>query len=148
MIALGSDHGGYELKEYIKEHLKKRGIEIKDFGCSGEQCDYPDFGIAVAESVASGEFEGGVLCCGTGIGICISANKVKGIRAAVVSSVETARLTKLHNNANIICLGGRVINPDTALQCVDAWLDTEFEGGRHRERINKISEYEERNDKQ
>lgn len=139
MLAIGSDHGGYELKNHIKEHLKERGIEYKDFGCfSEESVDYPDIAKKVGEAVASGEYENGILICGTGIGISMAANKIKGIRAALCSDVYSAKMTKIHNNANIICMGGRVIGRELAFMIVDAWLDAEFEGGRHQQRIDKI----------
>ncbi len=139
MIAIGSDHGGYELKNHIIAHLKDKGIEYKDFGCfSEDSVDYPDIAKAVGEAVAGGEYQSGILVCGTGIGISIAANKVKGIRAALCSDVYSAKMTKVHNNANIICMGGRVIGRELAFMIVDAWLDAEFEGGRHQQRIDKI----------
>jgi len=144
MIALGSDHGGFGLKEYLKEHLLKRGFEVYDFGCyDTNSVDYPDVAEPLAKAVAAGEYENGILCCGTGIGICIAANKVAGIRAANVSEPVSARLTKEHNNANILCLGGRIVGDVLAASCVDAWLDAEFLGGRHQNRIDKISKIEE-----
>ena len=143
MIAIGSDHGGFELKEIIKKHLEKRNIEYKDFGAySEESVDYPAFGIAVGEAVAKGECEKGILVCGTGIGISMAANKVKGVRAACCSDTFSARFTRMHNDANVICMGGRVVGPGLALDIVDLFLDTEFEGGRHQKRIDLISEYE------
>ncbi|OPJ55272.1 ribose 5-phosphate isomerase B [Alkalithermobacter paradoxus] len=144
-IALGSDHGGYVLKEEIKRHLQEKGHEVVDFGTnSTDSCDYPDFGLAVAEAVASGEFENGILCCGTGVGISIAANKVKGIRCAVVSDTFSARMTKAHNNANILSLGERVVGKGLALEIVDAYLSTQFEGDRHSRRLDKISKIEEK----
>jgi len=143
MIAIGSDHGGYELKEAIKKHLEERGIEYKDFGTfSEESVDYPDYAREVAEAVASGQFAKGILLCGTGVGISIAANKVPGIRAAHVSDAFSARYSKEHNNANVLCLGGRVVGPGLAALLVDEWLDAEFQGGRHQKRIDKISEIE------
>ncbi|HHV74794.1 MULTISPECIES: ribose 5-phosphate isomerase B [unclassified Thermoanaerobacterium] len=143
MIAIGSDHGGYELKEAIKKHLEERGIEYKDFGTfSEESVDYPDYAREVAEAVASGQFEKGILLCGTGVGISIAANKVPGIRAAHVSDAFSARYSKEHNNANVLCMGGRVVGPGLATLLVDEWLDAEFQGGRHQKRIDKISEIE------
>lgn len=140
MIALGSDHGGFALKEYLKKHLLERGFEVRDFGCfSPESCDYPDIALEASRAVAEGECEGGILCCGTGIGISIAANKIKGIRAAVVGGPTVARLAKEHNNANIICLGGRITGELLAEETVDAWLDAEFMGGRHQTRVDKIS---------
>ncbi|WP_434631420.1 ribose 5-phosphate isomerase B [Thermoanaerobacterium thermosaccharolyticum] len=143
MIAIGSDHGGYELKEAIKKHLDEKGIEYKDFGTfSEESVDYPDFALKVAEAVASGEFERGILLCGTGVGISIAANKVPGIRAANVSDAFSARYSKEHNNANVLCMGGRVVGPGLATLLVDEWLNAEFQGGRHQKRLDKITEIE------
>lgn len=143
MIAIGSDHGGYELKNHIIEHLNKKGIEYRDFGCFDEKSvDYPDIAKTVGEVVARGECDSGILICGTGIGISMAANKVKGIRAALCSDVYSAKMTKEHNNANIICMGGRVIGRELAFMIVDAWLDAEFEGGRHQQRIDKIHQIE------
>ncbi|MDP9751551.1 ribose 5-phosphate isomerase B [Thermoanaerobacter pentosaceus] len=142
-IALGCDHGGFELKEVIKKHLEERNIEYMDYGTySKESVDYPEYALKVAESIINGESDCGILCCGTGIGISIAANKVPGIRAAVVGDVFSARLCKQHNNANIICLGGRVIGPGLATMIVDEWLDAEFQGGRHQKRIDKVIEIE------
>jgi len=138
MIVVGSDHGGYELKEAIKEHLISRGFEVLDVGCRGESCDYPDIAKAATMQILNGKCEKGVLCCGTGIGISIAANKISGIRAALVSEPVSAKLSKLHNNANVVCLGGRIIGTVLALDSVDAWLDAKFEGGRHQIRIDKI----------
>jgi ribose 5-phosphate isomerase B len=143
MIAIGSDHGGYELKEAIKKHLDEKGIEYKDFGTfSEESVDYPDFALKVAEAVASGEFERGILLCGTGVGISIAANKVPGVRAANVSDAFSARYSKEHNNANVLCMGGRVVGPGLAAILVDEWLNAEFQGGRHQKRLDKITEIE------
>ncbi len=142
-IAIGSDHGGYNLKEAIKKHLEKKGIEYKDFGTgSTESVDYPEFGMKVAEAVKSEEFDKGIVCCGTGIGISISANKVPGIRCAVVSDTFSAEMSRAHNNANVLALGERVIGVGLALKIVDVWLETEFEGGRHERRVNKIGDIE------
>ncbi len=142
-IAIGSDHGGYSLKEVIKEYLTEKGYQVKDFGCfSQESVDYPDYAKMVAEAVSRGECEAGVLMCGTGIGISIAANKVKGIRAALCHDGLTARLAKQHNNANIICIGGRTTGVETAKDIIDNWLNSEFEGGRHLRRINKIKDME------
>lgn len=142
-IAIGSDHGGFQLKETVKAYLNENGYDIEDLGCfSGESVDYPDFALKVAEKVASGEFEKGILMCGTGIGISISANKVKGIRAALCHDHLTASLAARHNNANILCMGGRTTGPETAKDIVDAWLNTPFEGGRHKRRLAKITEME------
>ncbi len=143
MLAIGCDHGGFELKNHIKEHLENRGIKFKDFGTFDEaSCDYPDIAQAVCESIKNGESDKGILVCGTGIGMSISANKVKGIRAAHVTDVYSAKMTKMHNNSNVICLGGRVTGRELAFMIVDTWLDTEFAGGRHQARIDKISAQE------
>ena len=144
-IAMGADHGGYELKEEIKSHLEKAGYEIKDFGTySNDSTDYNEFGISVAENVANGTFDRGILVCGTGIGMSIMANKVKGVRAALVHDLFTAKATRLHNNSNVIAMGGRIIGPDLALGIVDVWLETEFsEADRHARRISKIDNYKE-----
>lgn len=140
MIALGSDHGGYELKQEIKKYLDENGIKYKDFGCDSlEACDYPDFAKAVAQSVSKGECEKGILICGTGIGISIAANKVKGIRAAVCTDCFTAEATRLHNDANILALGGRVVGAGLAIKITDTFLNTKFSGDeRHVRRISKI----------
>lgn len=142
MIALGSDHGGYDLKEVVKDHLQKRGFEVKDFGTySKESCDYPDFGRAAAEAVASGECEKGIVICTTGIGISIVANKVKGIRCALCSETTSARLTREHNDANMLAMGGGLVGNLLALEIVDTFLDTEFsEMEKHSRRISKIEE--------
>ncbi len=143
MIAIGADHGGFELKEAVKKHLEERKIEYKDFGTySGEAVDYPVIAKSVGEAVAKGEFECGILVCGTGIGMSIAANKVKGIRAACCSDTFSARFTKMHNNTNILCFGGRVIGAGLAIDVVDAYLDASFEGGRHEKRVNMIMEIE------
>lgn len=140
MIAIGSDHGGFELKKAIIKHLAEKGVEVKDFGTySSESCDYPDYGHAVAKAVAAGEYECGILICGTGIGISISANKVPGIRAALCTDCFCAEATRLHNDANILCLGGRVVGEGLALKIVDTFLATPFSNDeRHIRRISKI----------
>ena len=144
-IALGSDHGGYALKCDIIQLLEKLGHEYKDFGCySTESCDYPDFGEAAARAVASGEYDRGIVICTTGIGISISANKVKGIRAALCGDCYSAEMTRRHNDANILAMGARVLGPGLALKIVDTFLNTEFEGGRHARRIALISDIENR----
>jgi ribose 5-phosphate isomerase B len=142
MIALGSDHGGYVLKEAVKKHLTERGIEFKDFGTDGfASCDYPEFGRAAAEAVASGECEKGIVICTTGIGISIVANKVKGIRCALCSETTTARLTREHNDANMLALGGGFTGELLANEIVDVFLDTEFSGlEKHSRRISKIED--------
>jgi len=142
-IALGSDHGGFQLKEAIKEWLLEKGYEIVDKGTYDEQsCDYPDYGKAVALEVAGGTSDKGIIVCGTGVGISIAANKVNGIRAAVCGDTFTARMTRLHNDANILSLGQRVTGPGLALDIVEIWLATEFEGGRHQTRVEKMMKIE------
>lgn len=142
MIALGSDHGGFDLKEVVKEHLQKRGFEVKDFGTyDKESCDYPDFGRSAAEAVASGECEKGIVICTTGIGISIVANKVKGIRCALCSETTSARLTREHNDANMLAMGGGLVGELLALEIVDTFLDTEFSGlEKHSRRISKLEQ--------
>ena len=143
MIALGCDHGAYDLKEAIKVYLEKNGLEYRDFGTySKESCDYPDFAGPAAEAVASGECDRGIVCCTTGIGVSITANKVKGIRCALVSDLMSARMTRQHNDTNMLALGAGVVGEMLALQIVDTWLNTEFEGGRHARRVGKLMEYE------
>ncbi|MDF2545644.1 ribose 5-phosphate isomerase B [Anaerosolibacter sp.] len=142
-IALGSDHGGFKLKEEIKKYLEERGIAYQDFGTnSSESVDYPAFGMKVAEAVVEGACERGILCCGTGIGISISANKVPGIRCAVVTDTFSAQMSREHNNANILALGERVVGVGLALKIVEVWLETEFAGGRHENRVNQIGDIE------
>lgn len=139
-IALGSDHGGYDLKLKVIEHLKERGIECKDFGCYDKSsCDYPEFGRAAAEAVASGEFDRGIVVCTTGIGISMAANKISGVRCALCTDPYLAKMTRLHNDANMLALGGGVTGVNLALEIVDTFLDTEFsEGENHKRRIRKI----------
>ena len=138
-IAIGCDHGGLDHKNAIVEHLKNRGFEVKDSGIyENHSVDYPDIAVKVCKDITSGECELGILVCGTGIGMSLAANKVKGIRAAAVSEHFSAKYTRLHNNSNILCLGGRVIGVGTALELADLFVDTEFEGGRHEARIAKI----------
>lgn len=138
-IILGSDHGGYELKEKIKLHLLNKGIEIVDKGTySLDSVDYPKYGKLVGESVVSGEGELGIVVCGTGIGISIAANKVKGVRCALCHNTTTARLTREHNDANVLAIGGRIIGDVLAFEMVDVFINTKFEGGRHLTRINCI----------
>ena len=142
-IAIGNDHVAVEMKNHIKEYLEARGHQVVDFGThSTDRCDYPIYGKKVADSVASGECERGILICGTGIGISLAANKVKGIRAAVCSESYSARLTRMHNDANIIAFGARVIGIATAEMIVDEFINTEYEGGRHQNRIDMISAIE------
>ncbi len=141
-IALASDHGGFELKEAIKKHLTEdRNIEVLDLGTnSTASVDYPVYGHKCAHAVADGEADLGIVCCGTGIGISISANKVKGIRCALCTNEYMAEFTKRHNNANMLAFGGRTTTPDLANRMVDIWLDTEYEGGRHQRRVDQIEE--------
>lgn len=142
MLGIGCDHGGYTLKLEIMEHLKKRGIEYKDFGCDSEAAvDYPVYARTVANAVVNGECDKGILICGTGIGISIAANKIKGIRAALCSDCFSAEATRLHNDANILAMGARVVGPGLALKIVDTFLDTPFsEEERHKNRISLIEE--------
>ncbi len=140
-IIIGSDHGGYEFKEFIKSELGKKGIPFEDIGTHGpDSVDYPNFGAAVAKAVAGGEYERGILICGTGIGISIAANRFKGVRAALCCSEEMARLSREHNNANVLVLGGRTTPEETAAAILDTWLTTSFEGGRHERRVGLIDE--------
>ncbi|MDU2063814.1 MAG: ribose 5-phosphate isomerase B [Sporomusaceae bacterium] len=142
-IAIGSDHGGLRLKEELKARLEERQIEFHDFGAyTEESVDYPDYAKAVAEAVVAGDYERGILICGTGIGISIAANKVKGIRAALCCDVFSAKMSREHNDANILALGERVTGPGLACMILDTWLDTPFAGGRHERRVGKISELE------
>ncbi len=144
-IAIANDHTGRELKEDIKDFLREKGIEVVDLGTNGnESVDYPDYGIPVAEKVSSLEIEKGILICGTGIGMSIVANKFPHIRAALASDVYSARMAKIHNNANILVIGGRVVGKGLAREMVQVWLEARFEGGRHQRRLDKISEIEKR----
>ena len=138
-IAMGSDHGGFDLKEQIKAWLQENGHEVVDFGChSKESCDYPDFGAAAARAVASGQCERGIVICTTGIGISITANKVKGIRCALCSDPWSAEMTRRHNDANMLAMGAGVVGPLLAQRIVEAFLSFAFEGDRHQRRVNKI----------
>ena len=144
-VAIGADHGGFELKEYLKKICQDKGIETADLGTySTESCDYPLIADKVAAEIIRGGADFGVLICGTGIGISISANKVKGIRAACCSDCYSAEMTRRHNDANILCFGGRVVGPGLAQKMVELFLKTEFEGGRHARRIAKIADIESR----
>ena len=143
MIALGSDHGGYDLKERVKTYLDKEGIAYKDYGCdSKESCDYPVFGKAAAEAVASGECDKGIVICTTGIGISITANKVKGIRCALCGDPLSAEMTRRHNDANMLAMGAGIVGPNLAERIVEVFLNTAFEGGRHARRVGLITEME------
>ncbi len=142
-ISLGADHGGFELKEAIKTWLLEKGYDVEDKGTySIESCDYPDYAKAVALDVATGKSDRGILVCGTGIGVSIGANKVRGIRAALCGDTFSARMSRLHNNANILALGQRVVGAGLALDIVEIWLSTSFEGGRHSTRVDKLMEIE------
>ncbi len=140
-LAIGADHAGYVLKEQIKEYLKSKDIDFKDVGTFKiESCDYPEFAYKVGQAVANGEADLGILICGTGIGMSITANKIKGIRAALVHDEQTAKLSRQHNNANVLCMGGRILAEDQAKKIVDVWLNTSFEGGRHEKRLKLITQ--------
>ena len=139
MIALACDHGGYALKEQVKAHLKDLGHEVRDFGTdSTESCDYPDFAEKAARAVASGACEKGIVICTTGIGVSMVANKVPGIRCALCGDTLSAELTRQHNNTNLLAMGAGIIGVNLALDIVDKWLTTEFEGGRHQHRVDKV----------
>lgn len=142
MIAIGSDHGGYDLKELVVAHLKEKGYEVKDVGCYDKSsCDYPVYGRAVAEEVAAGRCEKGIVICTTGIGISITANKVKGIRAALCADTLTAKMTRLHNDANVLAMGAGIVGVNLATEIVDTFLETAFSGEeRHQRRIDLIEQ--------
>lgn len=140
-IALGSDHAGYILKEALKKHLDDKGIEFKDYGTfKMDSCDYPEYAYKVGQAITTEDADLGILICGTGIGMSITANKIKGVRAALANNIEAAQMSRLHNDANVLCLGGRVLDEDAAIEIVETWLNTSFEGGRHQSRINLISQ--------
>jgi ribose 5-phosphate isomerase B len=142
-VAIGADHGGYELKQHVAEFLIAQGHDVQDFGSHGpESVDYPDVAAVVARAVAAGEFERGVLICGTGIGVSLAANKVRGIRAALCTDCYMARMAREHNDAQILCLGARVLGVGSALDVVQVFLTSEFLGGRHARRVGKISALE------
>lgn len=148
-VALGADHAGFELKEALKAWLIEGGYQVLDFGThSPESVDYPDYAVQVAEAVAGHKVERGVLVCGTGIGMAISANKMPGVRAALCSDLYTARMSREHNDANILTLGGRLMGREMALDILRMWLETEFLGGRHQRRVDKIDEIERRHARQ
>ena len=143
MIALGCDHGGFALKQSVIKYLEEKGLAYKDYGTyTEESCDYPAYGEAVARAVVSGECDRGILICGTGIGISLAANKVKGVRAALCHNEFTAQMCREHNNAQILSMGARVLEEDMALRIVETFLNTEFAGGRHEIRVNKLMEIE------
>lgn len=138
-IAIGSDHAGFELKQAVGKYLQGAGYQVEDFGTnSKDSCDYPDYARKVAEAVSKGEVGRGIICCGSGIGVSIVANKVRRVRAALVHDKDQATLCRQHNNANVLCLAGRSTKPESLPEIVDAFLDTEFEGGRHERRVHKI----------
>lgn len=142
-VAIASDHGGWQLKQHIVEYLREAGVACTDLGTYSEEAvDYPDFALLVAEGVRRGDYDRGILCCGTGIGVCIAANKVPGIRAALCHDTYSARMSREHNDANILTMGQRVIGPGVAREIVKVWLATEFTGGRHACRIDKIRQIE------
>lgn len=142
-ISLGADHGAYELKEAVAKHLKEKGVEYEDYGCfSKESVDYPKYAYKAAKAVAEGECEFGIICCTTGLGVSMAANKVKGVRAAVCTDEHLAEMTRRHNNANVLCMGQSVVTVDEALGIVDVFLSTEFEGGRHLRRVNLLTDIE------
>lgn len=142
-IAIGNDHAAVELKNIIKEHLEAKGYEVINVGTdTHDSCDYPMYGEKVGRLVASGEADAGVLICGTGVGISIAANKVKGVRACVCSEPYTAKLSKMHNNSNIIAFGARVVGSEMAKMITDTWLETEYEGGRHQRRVDMLDAIE------
>lgn len=138
-VIVGSDHGGFEMKELLREALAERGLEVEDVGCHSDQSvDYPDFAHAVAEAVAASRADRGLLVCGTGIGMSMAANRHLGVRAALCSDCYTAEMTRAHNDANVLCIGGRVVGPGVALKILETFLETEYEGGRHQRRIERI----------
>ena len=143
MIVIGSDHAGLKLKGQIMEHLRERGVEFKDIGTyTSDSCHYPDYAAAAARAVAGGEYEKGILVCGTGIGMSIAANKIHGVRCAHCSDVYSAKMSRAHNNANMLALGERVVGAGLAMEIVDAFLDSEFLGGRHADRVQMMMELE------
>lgn len=146
-IALGADHAGYELKDQIKQHLEQKGVDVRDEGTSSpESVDYPDYASAVAHDVSQQHADLGILVCGSGIGMAIAANKVHGIRAAKVDTEYEAQMSREHNNANVLTLGARIVKPEEALRIVDTWLATQFAGGRHERRVEKIAAIEQEED--
>ena len=140
-IAIGSDHAGFEGKEQARQFLAARGFEVKDLGTGGaESVDYPDYGAAVGRAVAAGEADCGVVMCGSGIGISIAANKVPGVRAALCWNEETAQLARRHNDANVLCIGARFVEPELAARMIQTFVETEFDGGRHQQRVDKLAQ--------
>ncbi|MBQ8298240.1 MAG: ribose 5-phosphate isomerase B [Ruminococcus sp.] len=145
MIAIGCDHAGCEMKKAIIDAMSEKGFEFKDVGCNGEKCDYPNIAEALCNEITSGSCEKGILVCGTGIGMSIAANKIKGIRAALCSDSFSTKYTRLHNDANVMCLGARTLGPGLAEELAEIFLTTEFEGGRHQVRVDLISKLENNN---
>ncbi len=144
-IAIGCDHGGLDIKNAVIDYLEEKKISYTDYGTfNTDSVDYPEYALKVADAVASGDYESGIICCGTGIGVSMVANKVKGIRAAVVTNEFCAEMTRRHNNANVLCMGGRVIDSSMAVKLADIFLNTEFDGGRHENRVQMISDIENR----
>lgn len=142
-LAIACDHGAYALKETVKKHLAEKGYDVIDFGTNSlESCDYPDFAGPAAKAVASGECEKGIVMCTTGIGVSITANKVKGVRCALLHDLLSARMTRQHNDTNMMAIGAAITGEKLALEIIDTWLTTEFEGGRHQRRIDKMMAYE------
>lgn len=144
-IALGADHAGFKVKEELKAMLRQKGLQVLDVGTTSEEStDYPDYAVKVAQAVSSGKARQGVLVCGTGIGMCMAANKVRGIRAALVTDELTAEMSRKHNDANVFCAGARVLSGEKIRQLLEAWLSTPFEGGRHERRVKKINDLDAR----
>ena len=142
-LAISCDHGAYELKESIKKHLDEKGIEYKDFGCySKDSVDYPRFAYVAAKAVADKEYDFGIICCTTGLGVSMAANKVKGVRASVCTNEMLAEMTRRHNNANVICMGQNVVSQELANKMIDIFISTEFEGGRHQRRVDLLTDIE------
>lgn len=138
-LALGADHAGYALKEALKAYLEKREIPYHDFGCfSTDSCDYPDIAANIAQAVQKGDYIQGILCCGSGVGMCITANRFPGIRAVLCQDSYTAAISRRHNDTNVLCLGGRIVAPEYAQEIMDTFLNTPFEGGRHQRRVDKM----------
>ncbi len=141
ILGIASDHGGFELKEFLKDYLLKQKLKIKDFGCfSSESVDYPDFAKKLCKELLSGSINRGILICGTGIGMSITANRFKGIRATLCNDIFSAKMSRRHNNSNVLCLGGRIIGTELAKEIVNVWLNEKFEGDRHIRRLKKIDE--------
>ena len=144
-IVVGADHAGFELKTHLVEHLKENGYDVVDVGTNSEESvDYPDYAVKVAEAVVSGRAGRGLLVCGSGLGVAIAANKIAGIRAVTANTVELAQLSKEHNDANVLAVGSRIVEPGVAEEILDSWLDMEYEGGRHQRRVDKITQLENR----